>query len=86
MDGWKSGAVAGNVGGVANRALIVGVLSVVSFPVFWLGIYAVFAAGSFVLGGASIREATGGAKAKAIVGVVLAAIATVFCALLNLFG
>jgi hypothetical protein len=82
----KSGTTAGNVAGAANRALIFGILAVVSFPVFWLGIYAVFAAGSFVLGGASIREATGGARAKAIVGVVLAAIATVFCAALNLFG
>jgi hypothetical protein len=82
----KSGAVAGNVTGAANRALAFGIVALVSFPVFWLGIYALFAAGSFVLGGASIREATGGTRAKAAIGMALAAVATVFCAFLNLFG
>lgn len=82
----KRGTAAGNASGAANRALIFGILALVSFPVFWLGVYAVFAAGSFVLGSASIREATGGARAKAIIGVVVAAVATVFSAGLNLFG
>jgi hypothetical protein len=82
----KSGTVVGNTGGAANRALIFGIVAIISFPVFWLGIYAAFAAGSFVLGGASIRGATGGAKVKSIAGVALAAVATVFSASLNLFG
>lgn len=82
----KAGTVPGNTGGAANRSLIFGIVAAISFPVFWLGIYPLFAAGSFVLGGSAVREGAGGTKAKAIIGMVLAALATVFCAALNLFG
>lgn len=82
----KAGAEPGNLAGAANRALVYGLLGVVSFPVFWLGIYMVFAAGSFVLGGAAIRAASGGTRARAGAGIALAGVATVFCAMLNLLG
>jgi hypothetical protein len=82
----KSGAVAGNATGAANRALAFGIVTLVSVPVFWLGIYAVFAAGSFVLGGAAIREAARATKAKAAIGMALAAAGTIVCATANLFG
>ncbi len=82
----KSGTRPGNVGGAANRALIFGIVAAVSLPVFWLGIYPLFAAGSFVLGGSAVREATGGTKVKAIAGMVLATIGVVVGASANLFG
>lgn len=82
----KSGTRPGNAGGAANRALIFGILTAVSIPVFWLGIYPLFAAGSVVLGGSAVREATGGTRVKAIAGMVLATLGAVSGASANLFG
>lgn len=82
----KSGTRPGNAGGAANRALIFGIVAAVSIPVFWLGIYPLFAVGSFVLGGSAVREATGGTKVKAIAGMVLATIGVVVGASSNLVG
>ncbi|MBI5946993.1 MAG: hypothetical protein HY875_02505 [Chloroflexi bacterium] len=82
----KGGTVAGNIQGAANRGLGFGIVALVSIPVFWLGVYAVFAAGSFVLGGAALKERGGSTRAKAIAGIVLAALGTVAGAAANMFG
>lgn len=85
---WRTstGAVARNdYLALARRALIFGLLTAVSIPVFWLGIFGPFAAGSMLMGGITLSSGAGsGAKVMAGAGLVLAVLGTVACVLGNL--
>lgn len=71
----------------SNRALVLGILSVISFPAFWLGVYALFAAGALVLGRVAFSpRGNSASRLRGGIGMVLASLGAVFCAFLNITG
>ncbi|HET7738738.1 MAG TPA: hypothetical protein VFK32_09215, partial [Tepidiformaceae bacterium] len=78
----------GEARALASRSLIFGALALASLPVFWLGVYGPFAAGSLAMGARALRApvAGTGSKGAALFGMLLALAGSFVCALNNVIG
>lgn len=87
---WRASAGAvtrGDHPALARRALVFGILSAISLPVFWLGIYGPFAAGAVLMGTIALSSPSSAAvKVMGAVGILFAVLGTVVCALNNVVG
>lgn len=86
---WFGKRATGSAGpeALAIPALVFGALALLSFPGFWLGVHAPFAAGGIVLGvEAHQRGVIGGRRIMAYAGILLGTVGFVGSGLLNLFG
>lgn len=87
---WRTSAAAvdrADAAALARRALLFGVLSLLSLPVFWLGLYGPFAAAALFMGGLVLLSAAPrSSKGMAALGMLSAVAGTAVCALNNVVG